>query len=156
MAYYLSAAAESFKSPTDIAMQTTSNRLPTIMLRPYLIPSTLRVLPCFTWPFVGVPFALTQLHVDNSPRLNPYCFASLVLHGLLALESLPSVAKGGRCTCALAYPPRHSRRAAPNPHFFVSEPSEHGVRGGIRSWSDWTSYIQNPIATGDEEQPNKT
>ncbi|MCU6796056.1 hypothetical protein OB236_28445 [Paenibacillus sp. WQ 127069] len=107
-----------------------------------------RVLPCFTWPFVGDPFGLTQPQVDDSPWLKPYCFTSRVFHGFLALESLPSVAKRNRRTWALAYPPKHS--ANRNPHGW--NPPNIGGRGGIRSRSDGISYEENPVATGEEEK----
>lgn len=109
-----------------------------------------QVLPCFTWSFVDDPFSLTQSQVDDPPWLKYYCFASPVVYGLLALESLPSVAKGGVCTWELTYPPRHSRRAAPNPHFSRLEPSDYRGSWGVRSWSDWIRYGGIPIAMGEE------
>jgi hypothetical protein len=29
-----------------------------------------------------------------------------------------------------------------------------GVRGEIRSWSDWISYGENPVVTGEEPDPS--
>jgi len=93
---------------------------------PHPSPSTLRVLSCFTWPFVGVSFGLPQPLVDDFPHLKPDCRSSPFLQGLLASQALPSVAKGGRCTWVLAYPPGHSRRDDRNPYFFTLELFEHG------------------------------
>lgn len=47
--------------------------------------------------------------MDDSSWLKQSCFANRV-HGVDGPKVLPSVAKGGRCTQAFAYPPRHSRR----------------------------------------------
>ncbi|GIP35660.1 hypothetical protein J2TS4_48700 [Paenibacillus sp. J2TS4] len=36
------------------------------------------------------------------------------------------------------------------PTYLYRNHSSMGVRGGVRSWSDWISYSENPIATGEE------
>lgn len=44
------------------------------------------------------------------------------------------------------FPPRWSE-----PLLFVLELFEYRDSWGIRSWSDWISYEENPIATGEEQ-----
>ena len=72
------------------------------------------------------------------------------MYGLLAPEVLPSVVNGDHLILALEYPKRHSRRVDGYPTFWCWNYFPVGVREGIRSWSDWISYEDNPIAKGEE------
>lgn len=89
------------------------------------------VLPYFTWTFAHVPFGLVQPHVDDLLWFGRQSVSSRVVYGLLALELLPSVVKGNRCTCSSTYSPRHSHRVDRKPYFSTLEYFKHRGSWGL-------------------------
>lgn len=115
------------------SLSTTIQQLAnTLHIPPQPSPSTLWGATLLHLAFCWRSVRLNQPQVDDSPWPKPYCFASPVLHRLLAPQVLPSVVKGGRCTWALAYPSRHSRRADRNPYWSALELFKNGGSWGSK------------------------
>jgi hypothetical protein len=64
-----------------LLMNNDANNRQQIANNSVAVPSPLRVLPCFTRPFFGVPFALSQPQEYTSP-------ADLRLHSLMGLQAV--------------------------------------------------------------------